>query len=104
MLIVEDNVLGDKLFSEISGGQPMKFEGFTLQKGEPGLDRDVIGAAALIRDTVSDLTSFEESSIGDRGELTALVGVKYQPDPLVSGDVREGFLYGLDDQGVVVKA
>ncbi len=53
---------------------------------------------------MSNLAPLEESSIGDRGELTALVGVKDQPDPLSSGDVREGFLHGLDDQGVVVKA
>ena len=53
---------------------------------------------------MSDLASFEESSIGDRGELTALVGVKNQSDPLSSGDVGEGFLHGLNDQGVVVKA
>lgn len=82
----------------------MKFEGFALQKGEPGLDRDVIGAAAFVGDAVADLTSLEESSIGDRGELTALVGVKNQPDPLASGDVGEGFLHGLNDQGVIVKA
>ena len=104
MSIVEDNVLGDKLFGEVSGCQAMKFEGFTLQKGEPGLDRDVIGAAAFIGDTVSNLTSLEESSIGDRGELTALVGVKDQPDALASGDVGEGLFHGLDDEGVVVKA
>ena len=104
MLIVEDNVLGDKLFGEVSGCQAMKFEGFTLKKGEPGLDRHVIGAAAFIGDTVSDLTSLEESSIGDRGELTALVGVKDQPDALASGDFREGFSHGLDDEGVIVKA
>ena len=53
---------------------------------------------------MSDLASFEESSIGDRGKLTALVGVKNQSDPLASGDVGEGFLHGLNDQGVVVKA
>lgn len=104
MLIVEDNVLGDKLFGEVSGCQAVKFEGFALQKGEPGLDRDVIGAAAFVGDTVSDLTSLEESSIGDRGELTALVGVKNQPDPLSSGDVGEGLFHGLNDQGVVVIA
>ena len=97
MSIVEDNVLGDKLFGEVSGCQAMKFEGFTLQKGEPGLDRDVIGAATFVRDAMTDLAPLEESSIGDRGELTALVGVKDQPDPLSSGDVREGFLHGLDD-------
>ena len=75
----------------------MKFEGFTLEKGEPGFDRDVIGAAAFIGDTVSDLAAFEKSTVGDRGELTALIGVKNQPVSLSFGDFGEGFLHGLND-------
>lgn len=46
---------------------------------------------------MSNLASLEESTVGNRGELTALVGVKNQSDPLVSGGFGEGFLDGLDD-------
>lgn len=46
---------------------------------------------------MSDLASFEKSSVGDRGKLTALIGVKDQSGALPSRDVREGLFHGLDD-------